>query len=202
MMDRSIPPEIEIEQSDASLIDRSLREPEIFALVFDRHGAQVHRYLARRAGPADADDLMSETFLTAFKQRDRFTSSRSPTGALPWLLGIATNLLRMHQRSETRRWAAWARTGADPAVPAPADQVADRVDAEVTFRLMAGVLEELADGDRDALLLFAWAGLTYEEIAAALDVPTGTVRSRLHRARLRLRTALSTTNDDGNHDHG
>ncbi|MEV0386673.1 RNA polymerase sigma factor [Nonomuraea sp. NPDC050643] len=202
MMDRSTPPEIEIEQSDTSLIDRSLREPEIFALVFDRHGGQVHRYLARRAGPADADDLMSETFLQAFKQRDRFTSSRSPTGALPWLLGIATNVLRMHQRSETRRWAAMARTGTDPAVPEPTDQVAARVDAEVTYRLMAGVLEELADGDRDALLLFAWAGLTYEEISAALGVPVGTVRSRLHRARLRLRTALSATNDDRYDDHG
>ncbi|MCG5212078.1 RNA polymerase sigma factor [Streptosporangium sp. KLBMP 9127] len=196
MMDRSTPPEIEIEQSDTSLIDRSLREPEIFSLVFDRYGGQVHRYLARRAGPGDADDLMSETFLAAFKQRDRFTSSRSPTGALPWLLGIATNLLRMHQRSEARRWAALARTGAEPAVPAPADQVVARVDAEVAFRLMAGVLEELADGDRDALLLFAWAGLTYEEIAVALGVPIGTVRSRLHRARLRLRTALSASNDE------
>jgi RNA polymerase sigma factor (sigma-70 family) len=113
--------------------------------------------------------------------------------ALPWLLGIATNLLRMHQRSETRRWAALARTGADPAVPSPTDGVAARVDAETAFRLMAGVLEELAEGDRDALLLFAWAGLTYEEIAAALHVPIGTVRSRIHRARLRLRTALSIT---------
>jgi RNA polymerase sigma-70 factor (ECF subfamily) len=195
-MNRPTPPEIEVEQSDKSLIDRSLREPEIFSLVFDRYGGQVHRYLARRAGPADADDLMSETFLTAFRQRDRFTSSRSPTGALPWLLGIATNVLRMHRRSETRRWAALARAGADPAVAAPTDQVVDRVDAEVAFRLVAGVLEELADGDRDALLLFAWAELTYEEIAAALGVPLGTVRSRLHRARLRLRTVLSITDDE------
>lgn len=195
-MDRSTSPNIEIEQSDTSLIDRSLLEPEIFALVFDRYGGRVHRYLARRAGPADADDLMSETFLTAFKQRDRFSCSRSPTGALPWLLGIATNLLRMHQRSETRRWAALARTGVDPAVPAPTDQVAARVDAEVAFRLMAGVLEELPEGDRDALLLFAWAGLTYEEISVALHIPIGTVRSRIHRARLRLRTVLSITDHE------
>jgi DNA-directed RNA polymerase specialized sigma24 family protein len=130
MMDRRTSPEVETEHSDTSLIDRSLVEPELFAQVFDRYGAQVHRYLARRAGPADADDLMSETFLAAFRQRDRYTAARSPAGALPWLMGIATNLLRMHQRSETRRWAALARTRADPAVPGPTDQVAARVDAQ------------------------------------------------------------------------
>ncbi|MFI6744198.1 RNA polymerase sigma factor [Nonomuraea sp. NPDC050451] len=201
-MDRSTSRDSGTARSDTSLIDRSLLEPEAFALVFDRYGGHVHRYLARRVGPTDADDLMSETFLAAFRQRDRFDASRSTTGALPWLLGIATNLLRMHQRSETRRWAALARIGADPSAPSPTDQVAARVDAESAFRLMAGVLEGLADGDRDALLLFAWAGLAYEEIAVALHVPVGTVRSRIHRARLRLRTALSITNDERSDHHG
>ncbi|WP_345443543.1 RNA polymerase sigma factor [Actinoallomurus vinaceus] len=187
---------LEAEPTDAELIDRSRRNPERFAAVFDRHSDRVHHYLARRAGPDVADDLLSETFLRAFDQRDRFDPERSPTGALPWLLGIATNMLRDHQRSQARRWRILARSGTEPDEPSPVDRVAARVDANAMARPLIEVIATLADGDRDTLLLFAWADLTYEEIAAALGIPIGTVRSRIHRTRARLRAALGTTTEE------
>src|SRR5271167_757563 len=85
---------------DAALIARSLTVPEAFAGVFDRHFDAVHRYLARRVGRERADDLASQTFTVAFERRASFRPGEA--GAPPWLLGIATNLLRNHRRSEQR----------------------------------------------------------------------------------------------------
>ncbi|MEV0618621.1 RNA polymerase sigma factor [Nonomuraea sp. NPDC050404] len=184
------------ELTDAALIEESLRAPEVFTEVFARHADQVHRYLARRVGPDVAEDLVSDTFLTAFEQRHRFSAERSPTGALPWLMGIATTLLRGHGRAEARRWRALARMPADLgglSEPSPADQVAERVDAGDVVRSAARAIRGMAPGDRDALLLYAWADLKYEEIAATLEIPVGTVRSRIHRARAQLRAALQPT---------
>lgn len=174
--------------TDAELIRASLLAGEAFAELFDRHAATVHRYLARRVGTAAAEDLLAETFLVAFEQRTRYDTARA--AALPWLYGIATNLLRRAHRDEVRLYRALARSGPDPDVACPADRVADQVDAAATTAALAGVLAQLSDGDRDVLLLVAWAGLGQDEVAAALGLPIGTVKSRLHRARARLRAAL------------
>ncbi|MBO2446901.1 RNA polymerase sigma factor [Actinomadura barringtoniae] len=183
---------METKEIDAELIGRSLRAPEDFAAVFERYGDQVHRYLARRAGPDQAEDLVSDTFLTAFEQRDRFDPERSPSGALPWLLGIATMLLRSHRRAEARRLRTLAGTAGLADVPEPfAERITAQVDAGAAARSLLRTLAALPDGERDALLLMAWADLRYEDIAVALDIPVGTVRSRIHRARTRLRTALA-----------
>ncbi|SQD98237.1 MULTISPECIES: RNA polymerase sigma factor [unclassified Parafrankia] len=168
-----------------------LREPEVFADLFERHGDRVHRYLARRAGPDLAEDLVSDTFVAAFEQRSRFDPARGPDGALPWLLGIATRILQGHRRAEARRWRVLERALPDRPEPAAADRVADRVDANATVQSLVRALAELPDGERDALLLLAWGDLRYEEIATALAVPVGTVRSRIHRARNRLRATLA-----------
>jgi RNA polymerase sigma factor (sigma-70 family) len=177
--------------SDGQLIAASRATPEHFAAIFDRHAPAVHAYLARRIG-RDADDLLAETFLVAFERRERYRTA--VTDARPWLLGIATNLLRRRAREEVRLYRALARTGIDPvggnAAPSPAERVAERVDASHAVRALAGTLADLPRRDRDALLLLAWGGLDYQEIARALGVPVGTVRSRLHRARSRLRGAL------------
>ncbi|MGY0062519.1 RNA polymerase sigma factor [Streptomyces sp. LZ34] len=177
------------QDTDASLIERSRDEPEAFAVLFDRHADAVHRYAARRLGTEAADDLMAETFTTAFQQRHRYDLERAD--ARPWLFGIATNLISRHRRAEARRFKALGR------LPAPADHdeaVADRVAARVTAqgvrRELAGALSRLPARHRDVVLLVAWAGLGYEEAAEALEVPVGTVRSRLHRARSKLREAL------------
>jgi RNA polymerase sigma factor (sigma-70 family) len=167
---------------------RSVDEPECFAVLFDRHATAVHRYLGRRVGEL-ADDLLSETFLVAFRRRAAYRAVH--VEVRPWLIGIATNVVRGHVRAEQRRYRALARAAAEPEQPAedPGD-AADRLDAEALRGALAGALAGLKPRDRDVLLLFAWAQLSYEEIAAVLDVPVGTVRSRLNRARRLTRAAL------------
>jgi len=159
-----------------------------FAALFDRHAVVVHRYLARRVGTGAADDLLAQTFLVAYERRRGYDRSRPD--ARPWLFGIATNLLRRCQRDEVRQYQAWARTGVDPVAADHATRVADQVDAAAAAGRLAGALAGLAPADREVLLLVAWGQLTYPEVAAALDIPVGTVRSRLHRARAALRAAV------------
>jgi RNA polymerase sigma factor (sigma-70 family) len=172
--------------ADHHLIRQSMADPEAFGQVFDRPAATIHRYLARRAGSTLADDLTAETFLIAFRRRDRYDMSQPD--ALPWLYGIAANLLRGHQRAEIRQYRALARTGVDPAYTDGAYEASDdRVTAAAGVRTLAGVLAELPPGERDVLTLVAQAQLSYPEVARALDIPVGTVRSRLHSARKRIR---------------
>lgn len=160
-----------------------------FAVVFDRHATAIYRYLARRAGTVLADDLLAQTFLVAFEHRDRYDTARP--SARPWLYGIASNLLRRHHRDEVRQYRAWARSGIDPLEEAgPADESDDRLDAAARSPSLARGLATLRPADREVLLLFAWGELSYDEIATALDIPLGTVRSRLHRARAHVRAAL------------
>jgi RNA polymerase sigma factor (sigma-70 family) len=177
--------------SDAQVITESLDDPTAFALVFDRHYDAVHRYLARRVGVDLADDLADETFTTAFDLRRRYDPGHPDSR--PWLLGIATNLVRHHRRSEARRLRAYARLDRPAASQGGLEGVEARLDAERMAPLIAEALTHLSDGDRDALLLLAWADLRYEEIAVALRIPVGTVRSRLSRARRRLRELLGAS---------
>ncbi|PZS29868.1 MAG: RNA polymerase subunit sigma-70 [Pseudonocardiales bacterium] len=171
------------DRTDADLVVRD------FAVLFDRHAVLVHRYLARRIGVATADDLLAQTFLVAYEGRAKYDRSRPD--ARPWLYGIATNLLRRHQRDEVRQYQAWARTGVDPVfAESHAERVAERADADAWSGHLAAALAELKPADREVLLLFAWCELSYPEIADALDIPVGTVRSRLHRARGVVRAAL------------
>jgi RNA polymerase sigma-70 factor (ECF subfamily) len=180
--------------SDAELIATSLREPQVFAGVFDRHYPAVAGYLRRRLERSLADELAAETFLLAFDGRGRYDVSRSD--ARPWLFGIASNLLARHRRGEERRLRAFARAGAGLEQEERAlDDVDRRLDAAAAAPALAAALESLGAGDREVLLLYAWAELSYEEISVALRVPVGTVRSRLHRARERVRSALESRGD-------
>jgi RNA polymerase sigma factor (sigma-70 family) len=176
------------ETTDADLIRASLGEPRVFAGIFERHFARVRGYLGRRVEYDIASDLASDTFTVAFDRRGRFDPAR--TDAAPWLLGIATNLLRHHRRSEGRRLRALARLPREPGVEDGASAIASRIDADALRGPLFIALSDLAPGDRDVLLLLAWADLSYAEIATALEIPVGTVRSRLHRARARLRERL------------
>jgi RNA polymerase sigma factor (sigma-70 family) len=163
--------------SDAVVIERSFAEPPAFASIFDRHFEAVHGYVRRRLGPSLADEIAAETFTRAFDRRRSFDRARAD--ARPWLFGIAANLMRRHWRTERRRLQAMERLDVASGQPS-AD---DRLD-------LVGALDSLPVREREALLLFALADLTYEEIAVALDVPVGTVRSRLARARERVRSRL------------
>ena len=174
--------------TDGELIGRSVGDPECFAVLFDRHATTVHRYLGRRVGDL-ADDLLSETFLIAFRRRAAYRPEH--VEVRPWLIGIATNVVHGHRRSEQRRYRALARASAEPPQSDSAtDESHDRVVAEAMRAPLAAALAGLKNRDRDVLLLFAWEQLSYEEIAAVLDIPLGTVRSRLNRARRQTRAAL------------
>jgi RNA polymerase sigma-70 factor, ECF subfamily len=184
---------VDPEQPDGAVIAASARDPALFAVVFSRHFTRVHRYLARRVGTSLADDLAADTFITAFRSRGRFDAGAPD--ARPWLFGIASNMLRRHWRAERRQLRAYARTGQDPL----GDELTEaerRVDAAAASPRLAAALASLPRADRDALLLLAWAELSYEEIAAALGIPIGTVRSRLSRARARMREALESAHTE------
>jgi RNA polymerase sigma-70 factor (ECF subfamily) len=185
---------VERDFSDAGAIAASADDPQRFALVFDRHFAEIDRYLARRVGAPLADDLAAETFVIAFRSRARYDPSAHD--ARPWLYGIAANLVRRHWRTERRRLRAYARTGVDP-LSDGLDEVERRVDALAAGPALAGALAFLSPSEREVLLLFAWADLSYAEISAALGVPVGTVRSRLSRARARVRELLRATGQVG-----
>jgi RNA polymerase sigma factor (sigma-70 family) len=172
---------------DSDAISASTATPADFAAIFDRHYDAVHAYLQRRIGRDLADELAAETFLIAFDGRARYDVSRPD--ARPWLFGIATNLLHRHQRHELRQLRAYARSAADPILDA-FDGVDARIDASSVRRELVDALIQVPAEELDALLLFAWADFSYAEIGQALEIPIGTVRSRLSRARVRLRTAL------------
>lgn len=178
--------------TDAAVIQLSRRHPEQFTVVFRRHAPYIQRYVTRRLGRDEADDIVAETFLAAFRQRDSYDLTRAD--ARPWLYGIATNIIGRHRLAETRQYRAVARTGADPVTESFTDQVDDRVSASAASRQLAVGLARLSAELRDTLLLVTWGDLSYEEAATALGVPIGTVRSRVSRARGKLRRALGDTN--------
>ena len=173
--------------SDAEVISRSLGEPEAFGLIYDRHAATLLRFLGRRAGAKVSEGLVGELFRIAFERRKTYDTSRA--SALPWLYGIGSNLLLKHRRGEARRLRASARMAAG-LEPASGRASAAALDARVLFSRVADVIEALPDGEREALLLFAWEELSYQSVAEALELPIGTVRSRLNRARAHLRELL------------
>ncbi|MFV2175747.1 RNA polymerase sigma factor [Actinomadura sp. LOL_016] len=178
---------------DAEIVRRSATEPECFAALFDRHYTAIHGYAARRLGPTIADDVAAETFLIAFDRRDRYDPSRADVR--PWLYGIASNLIARHHRAEARQYRALARAGTRDVEAGHADRVAGRLDAQAARGPLARALRKLPRGDRDVLLLVAWADLGVREAAEALGIPAGTARSRLHRARTKIRAALGDTTE-------
>lgn len=174
---------------DATVIRRSRLEPDQFALVFHRHAGSISWYVTRRLGPHLAEDIVAETFLAAFRQRDRYDVSKPD--ARPWLLGIAANLIRRHHRDESRWLRALERTGVDPITDSAAELVEARLSADATGRAVAAAIAALNPRQREVVLLVTWAELTYDQVAEALGIPEGTVRSRMNRARTRLRAALA-----------
>ncbi len=172
------------------MIEASLADGACFGAIFDRHFAEINRYLARRVGSVLADEIAAEVFVIAFRSRERY--DRAVADARPWLFGIAANLARRHWRTERRRLRAYARTGVDPSWDDSGD-IDRRLDALAAGPVLAAALATLRPGEREVLLLYAWSDLGYEEIATALGMPVGTVRSRLSRARSRIRELLAPT---------
>ena len=182
-------------RTDAEVIASSVDSPAAFGELFDRHATTLFRYFVRRVGPDEADSLLGELFRIAFERRETFDTGRAE--ARPWLYGIASNLLARHRHGEARRLDATARL-VNTSVTA-SDLLSDidaRIDASRLWADVAAAIAALPQGERDTLLLFAWEGMPYDQIAAALDVPVGTVRSRLNRARGRLRELVGASEEE------
>jgi RNA polymerase sigma factor (sigma-70 family) len=161
-------------------------DPAAFGDLFDSHAGAVHRYAVRALGGwSNAEDVVSLTFAEAWRLR----GSLRPDGdsVLPWLLGIATNVLRNTRRAARRHRAALARIPARDAVPDFAEELVDRLHHVDQLAAAAAALRRLHPADRAVFALVVWSGLDYAAAAEALGVPVGTVRSRLSRARDRLR---------------
>src|SRR5215475_868937 len=174
-----------MEESDGAVIAGSLETPGAFGVIFDRHGSTLLRFLARRVDPTDAEDLLGEVFRIAFERRSTFELDRD--SARPWLYGIAANVVAKHHRSEARRLRAVARVAADRGVEDdPADRAVAAADAGARWTRVMDALGTLPAAERQILQLVAWEELRYDEIALALGIPLGTVRSRLSRGRARL----------------
>lgn len=162
---------------------------EQLAHLYDDHVDAVYAYLARRLGREVAADLVGDVFEAAVAHADRYDPDRGSQRA--WLFGIATNLLRRHWRTEERRLRAWHRAEARVAVAFdPLIDVAGQLDADDDAAAVMRAIADLPDEDRDLLFLVAWEGVPHAVCAEILDVPAGTVRSRLHRIRRQLRTAI------------
>ncbi len=183
-------------RTDGEAIAASLSEPRAFGVVFERHFAAIHRYLRRRLDDRQAEEATAQTFFLAFDERGRFDGERGD--ARPWLFGIATNVARRHRRSEVRELRAVAKLDADAA--ASTDGAEARIDAERMRGALARCLAELPAEECDVLYLLVWAELDQPEIAAALDIPLGTVKSRLSRARKRVQEALDLPAPDPSTD--
>lgn len=159
-----------------------------FDEVFEVEAVPLRGYLYRRLGSADAEDIAGETFAIALRNWHKLDPDRP---VRPWLYGIATNLLRHHRRKERRMLRAYARSGIDP-IGGQDDLNLERLDARAQKTTIAAALADLRPTEREVLFLHAWADLSDGEIAAALSLPLGTVKSRLHRAREQLRNHLAS----------
>ena len=160
-------------------------DPAAFGTLFERHGRAVYNYCFRRTGDwAAAEDLTSVVFLEAWRKRKSLRLHGDTL--LPWLYGVATNVLRNRGRALKRHRAALDRLTVEHQADF-ADDVVERLDDTRQMRQMLATFRQLPKRDQDVLALCVWSELSYEEAAVALDLPVGTVRSRLSRARSRLR---------------
>jgi RNA polymerase sigma factor (sigma-70 family) len=177
-------------EQDAELIRAAQSDPAAFGMLFDRHFGTVYRFCGRRVGRDLGEDLAGETFRRAFEARHSYDLNEP--NALPWLFRIALNLVRDAVRSRAAQDRAYARlrTMAGIESPSQEDQAPRSAEARADLVQLARRLVAEPVEDVDALFLHVWDGLTYGEIAIALGIPVGTVRSRLSRLRDRLETAV------------
>ena len=177
-------------RTDGEIVAASISEADQFGVIFERHSSDIWRFLARRVGRDLAAEFAGEVFARAFENRARFDTSRA--SARPWLYGIATNVVGdyLRRRDVRKRRSRAVGVGMLERHPDPYEQADGDIDARRFRPQLDEALGRLGRRDRDTLILYAVEGLTYAEVAEALDIPTGTVRSRLSRARQRMRELL------------
>jgi RNA polymerase sigma factor (sigma-70 family) len=188
-------------EDDAALIRAAQNDPASFGTLFDRHFGTVYRFCGRRVGHDLAEDLAGETFRRAFEARDSYDLNQPD--ALPWLFRIALNLVRDAIRARAAQDRAHARLQALAGIGSRSeiDQATRSAEARADLAQLARLLVAEPEEDVEALFLHVWDGLSYDEVAIALGVPVGTVRSRLSRLRHRLEAALGNQADDSPATH-
>lgn len=173
-------------------------DPEAMGEIYDRYADRIYNFCFRRtASWSVAEDAMAASFLEVWRARARAVAYDGTL--LPWLYGVAGNVCRNHVRGQRRQAALRAKLHVveDGAREADhADEVADRVDDERRMAALVAAVARLGDRDREVLMLVAWDGLTYEQAAQVLDVPVGTVRSRLSRSRGRLAELMGRSDEE------
>ncbi len=181
-------------------------DPEAFAALFTAHARAVYRHVARLTGDRSAaEDVVSLTFLEAWRLRERLRPDAGAPekgdpadpeppegdGLRPWLYGIATNVLRNTRRAARRHSAALGRlhdsTADHDTVPDFADELVGRLEDSERVAAARAALKRLRRPEREVFALCVWSELSYAAAGEALGVPASTVRSRLSRARQRLR---------------
>lgn len=185
--------------SDQELWDAARQgDASRFGILFDRHARAIYNFCFRRCGNwVVAEDLTSVVFLEAWRRRSIYLENQS---ALPWLYGIAVNVTRSQHRSLRRYQAALSRLPAPDDIPDQADDVVGRGDDEDRIREVLVAIRQLPQREQDVIALVAWEGLTYEEVAVALGIPVGTVRSRLSRGRHRLQELIDRSGHKSSRD--
>ena len=179
--------------SDTEILGRAKRDPDCFGILYQRHGAAVLRFLARRVDAGSAEDLLAEVFTAAFSARLRVTPHDSGS-ALPWLYGIAGNVVRSHRRKVVgiATGKPYAANPDESSSTLDWDAIDARIDAGAKRTALRAALNALSPGERELLLLVAWEGLTPAEAGLALGLSPEAARSRLHRARKRSQSVLDT----------
>ncbi|MFG2370180.1 RNA polymerase sigma factor [Streptomyces sp. NPDC048504] len=179
----------ELGDSEAQLTRSAQGDPAAFTHLVKTHSSALHGYFARRM-PAASEDLLAETWLQAFAARRTFDPARG--SARGWLFGVAHNVLAQQLRRAGRR-----EPAPGPDVTDPWQVVDQRLDAAAMAPALRRALAELPPEERELLLLISWEQLTPTEAAAVVGIPAGTARSRLHRARGRLRDRLTPSRPAG-----
>jgi RNA polymerase sigma factor (sigma-70 family) len=174
------------EATDAELIHRSLENAEEFREVFERHYDAVRRFTQRIVGRETGEEIAAQTFLIAFERRA--TYDLGYPSARSWLFGIAYNVARHHLRSERSQQDMLARLPRGREATDPIE--VESLDAARLTPILREALSELREEQRSPFVLVALGELTYQETADVLDIPVGSVRSRIHRSRARLRELL------------
>lgn len=179
-------PAIPSVSTDSEILSRSRESPRAFADLFERHSESVAAFIRRRVGSDAVEDVLSETFLVAFRRRADFDAAWE--SARPWLLGIASRIMKKHRADEARQWRAVAASVRrdEFSHEGGINAAATKIDAASAVRELAPKIAALSARDRETLLLYAWGNLTQDEVAVALGVPVGTVASRLNRVRRKL----------------
>jgi RNA polymerase sigma factor (sigma-70 family) len=187
----------DVKPSDAELWTRSRAgDPDAFGVLFERHAKLIFNYCFRRIGSREtAGEMLQVVFLEAWRRR----SKELPADKLvPWLYGIATNVVRNQRRSERRFAAALRRLPTAGVEPDFADRAVERLDYERQAGKAIGLLHALPKREQEVFVLCVGMELSYEDAAFALDIPIGTVRSRLSSAR----THLAELNIGSGHEQG